>query len=146
MFINEIKINPKSNQIPFKQEQTPVGNAVLQPQKDTVELKNKPEPPQISNSAALIPAASLTDEQIEQVNKAGRLPDNLKFSSMSNYSLRGGNYDSPIFYVIQPDLYYMFHSQANKNSSKEIPEGYVVVKKSKSWEYPHAIKIKENKN
>lgn len=44
---------------------------------DTVEIKHKINPPEISTTKLMI--KRLTDEQIDQVNKSGKLPENAKF-------------------------------------------------------------------
>lgn len=78
MPVNSIKNNIKLN---FRGEsvnqEVPVQKAETEQKTDSVEIKAKVEPPEISTNKLIF--KRLTDEQIEQVNKAGKLPENAKF-------------------------------------------------------------------
>lgn len=71
---NVSKVMFKGEEATTEKVDKPVDNS---PKTDTVEIKNKVSPPEISTAKLII--KRLTDEQIDQVNKARKLPQNAKF-------------------------------------------------------------------
>lgn len=142
MLVKDLKLNTIFNNMPTgenKYAKKRLGIDIKGIKNDSVTLKNKVEPPFISNSDLFW--GKISDEQIAQINKAKKLPKNARFEIVYTTGGRGGLLTEP-FYEIK--LYIPFLPSINEET-RVLPKGYEVVKNVRNTGEVGAVKIKANK-
>lgn len=126
MFNSSIKINPNCKCMSFngidkaepKTQSMGKSNSV-----DSFEKKEEVKAPIISSFRAF--AGLYTDEQVAQINKSKKLPDNLRFVYIDPMLWKNGQVWREPYYRISV---YNIHNPITKNGTTDLPEGYEVRK------------------
>jgi hypothetical protein len=87
-----------------------------------MEKSEEVKPPEISNLDLFI--SHISDEQIEQINKAKKLPPNARFEELYAYGVKNAMLNTPVYKIV-PHI--PFTPKLNPHT-QFLPEGYKVVK------------------
>jgi len=123
MFNLQVKNNPNFNSIPFGSNNNSECNAqyyVASSEKDSFENNAGIKSPSISNLHAF--AGIFTDEQIAQINKSKKLPENLRFVYIDPLKWQYGQPWREPYYRI------CIHNPITDKGTPNLPEGYEVKK------------------